>query len=689
MNFMKKMHIGWKVSTLNLKLASLRYRVLIPVLALKEHEIESRIIYRLNSSSLTGLDALIIVKSFTLEDYYLAHEAVKIGVPVIFDLCDNIFIGEYKGKHSLSPSEIFLQISNIASAIVVSTDPLALIVKKKISRDIPIYVVPDGIETAEIVEKAKRLLTVPQIIEGFCRFLIQLKRPVEQVGVKFSFFNTASPIGILQGLLKELVSFTKRAFCIAKRYLYWRFWMKLSYSYYDRNLRKLLTGVPSKLNPKDLSEITVEKHLSLSPSSSKIVWFGSHGADHANFGMLDLLIIREELEKLACELPLELIVVSNNFSKFKQYISPMSIPTRYVEWTADSMTEYLQKADVVVIPNSLDEFSICKSANRTVLALSNNVPVVATSTPALLDLKDCIVLNDFENGLRRYLNDSGFAQQHVQKGQELIGELFGLQTIGKLWNAVIDNTISTSSLNNNSLKPELIFLVHLPQDIEILPPLLTSACKLGVQCSIWGSLEAVRRWPSLGNWIKNQKTDWRILPNNMKGVDVNVFPKSACAVFSATETNLNPHRFTHSLVKLANDAGLYTATVQHGFENVGISYTDHVHAIERIRIASNHIYIWGSLETLHKDIPVATRQKCISVGCPKPETVEKILIGGWDGRPKPLIGIFENLHWHRYSEEYRQFFIESVVRIAELFPEVDFFIKPHNAGLWLTSRYQG
>lgn len=54
-----------------------------------------------------------------------------------------------------------------------------------------------------------------------------------------------------------------------------------------------------------------------------------------------------------------------------------------------------------------------------------------------------------------------------------------------------------------------------------------------------------------------------------------------------------------------------------------------------------------------------------------------------------IVGVFENLHWHRYSDEYRKFFIDGVQRVVAAFPEVTFLIKPHHAGLWLTNMHTG
>lgn len=696
---MKKIEfvIGWKVSAINLSIASFRYRAMLPILALEGLGVKSKIFSRSGRGCLVGLDALVIVKSFTLDDYWLAQEAVNMKVPVIFDLCDNIFIDQYSGKKHISPAEIFLLIANLASAIVVTTEPLAAVVRDKVSERIPVYVVPDGIETTSLLMIAKNHLWLPQLKEYFYRVITTsgIVRLRNKIRSRYDLFKTAS----LRSLSRSLFVDVRTASKCFKRYLNRNFWIKLAYPYYNhlrarirrRLLAKLNSDVESvSLGKPEKSVVQVKWLINPSSPTKKIVWFGNHGADHAKFGMLDLLYIRDALEKLASEFALELVVISNNLDKFNKHIKPLAISTRYIEWSADSMAEYLRDADVVVIPNSLDAFSICKSVNRSVLAILHGVPVVATSTPALEDLKECIVLDDFEGGLRRYLMDSEYVKKHVQQGRELIDRLYGQQVIGQLWSDIIDKTVNSPARQNALFQPaELIVAIHLPQDIDLIRPVLDEAFHQGVHCVIWTSLAATQHWPQLTNSIINLGFNWRILPDDLSSFNRDMFPDSAYALLTVTETNLNPHLFTHRLTKFANSAGLFTATMQHGYENVGLTYSDETHSIQRVQFAARKIYTWGHLETLHPNISTQMFKKCFPVGCPKPDVVERAVIRDWVPDGQPVIGIFENLHWHRYSDEYREFFLEGLQSVANAFPNVSFLIKPHNAGMWLTSRYQG
>jgi glycosyltransferase involved in cell wall biosynthesis len=688
--------VGWKVSTLNPKLASLRYRALLPILALEQRKIESRIFTLAHKANLDELDALVIVKSFCWNDYWLAQEALKRNVPVIFDLCDNVFIEQYKNKESVTPANIFVLIAGLAHAVVVTTEPLAEIVRAKIGNTVPVHVIPDGVETEKLLGAGRQKLRLPQLYEYFYRLCSRILNRF----IKLEVLDASTLLGIVKSLTHwgqhqfyVLLARLRNRLYRVKRIFHWRFWVKMIYRQYD-GYRHHIISSPRKDPTRSGTQIvtpvvTMPAEASRHNPKHRIVWFGIHGAAHSSFGMLDLLIIREELEQISREFSVELLVISNHRGKFEQYIRPMAIATRYIEWSADAVAEHLVNASLVVIPNNGDPFSICKSANRSVLALSQGVPVVATTTPALEQLRPCIMLDDFEHGMRCYLSDPQLVRQHVQIGKQLISQLYGQKVIGDLWQSLICKVLETPNSQRISQHIELVVAVQLPQDIDLARPILDTAYQRGVQCAVWISLTALQRWPELVQAVSSLGSAWQVFPENLENAGPNLFPGSVKAVLTMTETNLKPHRFTHRLTGLANKAGIYTATMQHGYENVGLSFSDDVHNIRKVRFAAKCIYIWGGLNSLHPDIPRETLKKCIPVGYPKIITAQENIPELWAGDERPVIGIFENLHWHRYNEAYQDFFLAGIRHIIEAFPQINFLIKPHNAGVWFSSRYQG
>ena len=112
----KPLLIGWKVGSLSAKMASVRYRALLPVIALEAAGVQSRVFSESRDAFLEGLDALVIVKSFTPDDLLLAQVARERGIKVFIDLCDNIFIGGYgSNRKGISPAGMFLSTDSAAS----------------------------------------------------------------------------------------------------------------------------------------------------------------------------------------------------------------------------------------------------------------------------------------------------------------------------------------------------------------------------------------------------------------------------------------------------------------------------------------------------------------------------------------------------------------------------------------------
>ena len=153
--------VGWKVASLSFSMASVRYRAMLPLLALEHDGFQCRVFSGAGSEQLLGLDLLVIVKSFSSDDFALAQQAVARGVPVVLDLCDNIFISSY-GASALaprtSPAHMFLAMARIASAVVVTTEPLAQAVRSQLNTPVPVHVVADGLETPDAMEQMRSRL---------------------------------------------------------------------------------------------------------------------------------------------------------------------------------------------------------------------------------------------------------------------------------------------------------------------------------------------------------------------------------------------------------------------------------------------------------------------------------------------------------------------------------------------------
>lgn len=394
------MLVGWKVTTLSLDVASVRYRALLPILGLEDRDISGRLFADHAGCHLDGLDALVFVKSFTPADLELARTARQRGIPVVLELCDCIFVENYAGKSGPDASAaVFLRMAELAQGIVVTTDPLREIVAAETGGRPRIDVIPDGVDSAA----AQRRAAV--VVQGAVAERAARLPP------------RAAP---------RVAPRPPRKQRLLKRVRNWLF---------PRQAVRNQTVPPTPTVPEPPTPCAT------SATAKRILWYGNHGAAHARFGMLDLLDIRDALEAVAREHDVVLVVVSDNEDKYRDHIAPLAIPTEYHRWSHATVDRELQRASVVVVPNSLEVFSRCKSANRAVFSLQHGVPVIATRTAALEGLAECVVFDDFLHGLRRYLGDTNAARDDVRKSRDVIERLFGLTAIASAWSAVLESVV--------------------------------------------------------------------------------------------------------------------------------------------------------------------------------------------------------------------------------------------------------
>jgi glycosyltransferase involved in cell wall biosynthesis len=656
----KLLKVGWKVASLSPGMASVRYRALLPALALQDAGVKCVVFRTGLEVNLEGLDVLVIVKSFAAEDIILAQRAAERGIRVLFDLCDNIFIESYKStKGAPTPVEVFCAIAAHVDCVVTTTEPLAGYVRSA-TPGVEVRVIPDGIETPQLVHQGTLLLQAAAATEKLQR-LRMLRHKVRNV-------------------MRRVRAEGPRSIPPLMWYILWHVTHRVVQLV--RSKRAHRAAPPKPVSPTDESRAETSR----SAEVRRIVWFGNHGAPHARFGMLDLLEFKEALEAAAREFDVELVVISNNQEKYEKYIRPLAIASRYVEWSTQAVDNWLKRAAVVVVPNTLDLFSLCKSANRTVLAVARGVPVVATATPALEPLARHIHVGEPLDGLRRYLADPLAGKADAAAAFALARAAFGQDEIARAWLDLLTG-LAQQERRGANFAPRCIVVLHLVQDLDLAVPVLDALAKEGVQAHAWCSVSLIRKSPRVMATLRSKAIPFRVLPD--EGLAGGELPIGARVLLTVAETNLPPHQFSSKLSEIALSKGMAVATLQHGFENVGLTYDDEVHPLDQVTFKAQRIYIWGSKQTLHPRISDEVKERCIPAGCPKAAFAETADLSGLVPDGQAVVGIFENLHWHRYDDVYRQDFLEAVKTLAAQFAQVCFLVKPHHAGLWLTSRYEG
>jgi hypothetical protein len=226
------------------------------------------------------------------------------------------------------------------------------------------------------------------------------------------------------------------------------------------------------------------------------------------------------------------------------------------------------------------------------------------------------------------------------------------------------------------------------QDLDLLLPLIEECRREKLPLRVFVHRDLPMRSPRVTKILESKKISFRIGSRFLKREIISPVLFNIRAVVTAVETNQSPHLPAFKLVRRAKLKNIPTITLQHGFENIGLTYSDEEYSVSKVSFLSDVILTWQNKNFFHKDVSEETRSKCVPVGLLKEKTPVLPFRFSWQGQKK-TVAIFENLHWKRFSESYRSQFLESVVQAAQKFPDFNFFVKPHHAGGWLIKSLRG
>lgn len=250
--------------------------------------------------------------------------------------------------------------------------------------------------------------------------------------------------------------------------------------------------------------------------------------------------------------------------------------------------------------------------------------------------------------------------------------------------------IQESGENNVPKSPTIGFFLHLPGDMDALGGLLecaADAADLGAVALVHEAL--LQSSSRVRAWLSAIKIPTIVAPAMASPAEWLAAAGPAKAWLFGSETSLRPHKTAFDLALAAKAAGARTFSVQHGFENVGLSFFDDVHGHD-VRFASDRVLAWSPASWFPSEIPAENRAKIVPVGRAHRR---KITLDGLDAWPlgdwRPDVAIFENIHWHRYSEAYRAQFLDNLAALCAARPETTVLVRPHPQGRWLTERFKG
>lgn len=459
----------WKGLSSEPNVASFRYRSLLPAYFLKHHaRVKSHF---LGSDECINfekkIDVIILIKASTKFDLQQAWIARKMGIPIVFDLCDNIFVQAENFSHLshriFANKEILLKYFRMMlpyfSAITTSSEGLAHKIRQEIGDSVPVHVIPDTIETNSFTNslryfKLKRKACwlfgsgpfwflwrgCPKIIDGILKRITRASK--KQTAITCTFFSEA--IIALHGRSVHLLG------KVFKRQLVhsvdFQFWLNRTEI---EEIIQLRPGMSSKSfdPPKGSSDLTSQEIVNL----PRVLWFGNAGFDGV-FGVSDLLCVREALKKSFDRESFKLVIMTNNGKFAKDVGRQLGIPFEFVPWSKDAVVDEIRKAKLCLIPNPLNEFTINKSANRSVLSFHLGTPVMATYTEALMPFKGVIPFDQWEDTITRWLRDPGERARVVELGQKVVKEHFSDTIIVQKWLKLIDQLTLRSVANEYDSK---------------------------------------------------------------------------------------------------------------------------------------------------------------------------------------------------------------------------------------------
>ena len=351
----------FRIASRDTRLASVRYRALIPACALQDSQYTTALCSD-GAPSAVHPRVAIGVKPLRAADAAWVVRMRDRGVPTVVDICDNIFVEGYGGQASAVADGFRKTVRG--GLVTVPTEALRAVVR-------------DHTDVA-----SERIMVVPDIVED----ATLLRRQACMLGAR------AAPMQLSRG------------------------WNQMR-PWAGRSMRALGMRGPV------------------------LLWFGNHGANHANFGLDDLCLWEGALRD-ASLLGAQLWVVSNHHERFRTIQRSLPISARYFEWSPDRVDMLLALADVCLVPNSLDDFSRSKSPNRALKALAAGVPVVATPTPAMLALEGGAWLGDPAAGIRTYLEDRSVRDAHLAFARRRIEQDFSMDALRQAMAAVMQEALA-------------------------------------------------------------------------------------------------------------------------------------------------------------------------------------------------------------------------------------------------------
>jgi hypothetical protein len=405
----------------------------------------------------------------------------------------------------------------------------------------------------------------------------------------------------------------------------------------------------------------------------RIVWFGASRTPNGEGGVAELLLAASDLADLAEELPLRLDVVGRSPRAARRMLRHLRIPIAFYRYSPARVRQQLHNATLCLLPAGGDPGSLARSPARAALATALGIPVV---TPAAGES----MLPAMRAALAEQTATTSTTSR-ANREQEI-------RSVSAAWRRAIDAAQAAqfgyareiAIREDRRLRVQL--LLQQFQDIDLIVPIAEAASadpdiavrvavlsKIAVPASrrlraISGNGGRIEFWQG-GDLLKN-----RIAPTEF----------AADVAVTASEGPGVGARLARKFVAASRAAGARVLSLQHGLDNGGLTFGPKVppHVFR-----ADLVLTWGGLHRLSGAACDEVRQKTVPVGCPK-RVWRRGDFPGFPFADRPFVAVFENLHWRRYNDDYRNRFVADLIATAATSPEQLFLVKPHMGGQWFT-----
>jgi hypothetical protein len=233
---------------------------------------------------------------------------------------------------------------------------------------------------------------------------------------------------------------------------------------------------------------------------------------------------------------------------------------------------------------------------------------------------------------------------------------------------------------NPARKPlKLVLLISRPQDIDLFIDIHRHArTRSDLKVSFWATKRALTHFPATGTLLAAagiqpsfHLSHGNLIAATFKLLEVDAF-------LNTVESTVARHKVPYLITTIANAGGVHTYTMQHGFENVGLTYHD-PELGPLVRFAAQNVLTWGPVDRLPGTVAPETRRKCLAVGSPKVHLTRSDQpreTTGTTDHP-PIIAVFEGLHADRFDDRYLRLFFADLQHLADTFTDLRFILKPH------------